>query len=85
MVNQLVELQRLKVDRVEELLALGLPDWRAPGLGAAITNVIERTRDEISANDRAMLADFVRRRFNRLDDVDTCWSTATFIQAISAS
>ena len=79
MVNRLVELQRLWGDRVEELLALGLPDWRAPALGAAITNVIERTRDEISAEDRAMLADFVRRLPNRFDDVDTCGLRDTLV------
>ncbi len=62
MVNRLVELQRLWGDRVEELLALGLPDWRAPALGAAITNVIERTRDEsqrrIALSLRTLCADF---------------------------
>jgi Ser/Thr protein kinase RdoA (MazF antagonist) len=79
MVNRLVELQRLWGDRVKELLALGLPDWRAPALGAAITNVIERTRDEISAEDRAMLADFVRRLPNRFDDVDTCGLRDTLV------
>ena len=79
MVNRLVELQRLWGDHVEELLALGLPDWRAPALGAAITNVIERTRDEISAEDRAALADFVRRLPNRFDDIDTCGLRDTLV------
>jgi hypothetical protein len=79
MVNRLVELQQLWSDRVEELLALGLPDWRAPALGAAITDVIERTRDEISAEDRAMLADFVRRLPDRFDDVATCGLRDTLV------
>ena len=79
MVNRLVELQRLWGDHLEELLALGLPDWRAPALGAAITNVIERTLDEISAEDRAVLADFVRRLPNRFDDVDTCGLRDTLV------
>jgi hypothetical protein len=39
MVNRLVELQRPWTDRVEELRALGLPDWRAPALRAAIADV----------------------------------------------
>jgi len=72
MVNRLVELQRRWSDCVPELLAIGLPDWRAPALGAAITDVIERTRDEIPAEDRAALAEFVRRLPGRFDDVDTC-------------
>jgi len=72
MVNLLVELQRQWGDRMEELLALGLPDWRAPTLGAAIANVVDRTRDEISAENRATLADFVRGLPRRFDDVAAC-------------
>ena len=79
MVNRLVELQRLWGNHLEELLALGLPDRRAPALGAAITNVIERTLDEISAEDRAVLADFVRRLPNRFDDIDTCGLRDTLV------
>jgi Ser/Thr protein kinase RdoA (MazF antagonist) len=79
MVNRLVELQRQWGDRVEELLALGLPDWRAPTLGAAITDVIARTRDEIPAEDRAVLADFVRQLPNRFDDVNTCGLRNTLV------
>src|SRR5262252_3093530 len=72
MVNVLVELQRLWSDRVEKLLALGLPDWRAPALCAAIAEVVVRTRDEVSAEDRAMLAHFVRGLPGRFDDVAAC-------------
>ena len=79
MVNRLVELQRQWGDRVEDLLALGLPDWRAPALGVAITNVIARTREEIPAEDRAVLADFVRRLPNRFDDVDRCGLQDTLV------
>jgi len=79
MVNRLVELQRRWSDCVPELLAIGLPDWRAPALGAAITDVIERTRDEIPAEDRAALAEFVRRLPGRFDDVDTCGLRDTLV------
>jgi len=72
MVNLLVELQRSWSGRVEELLALGLPDWRAPALAAAIADVVERTRSELSARDRATLADFVRGLPGRFDDVAAC-------------
>lgn len=60
MVSLLVELQCSWRGRVEELLALGLPDWRGPALAAAIADVVERTREEIAAEDRVTLADFVR-------------------------
>jgi hypothetical protein len=72
MVNLLVELQRAWGDRVAELLALGLPDWRAPALGAAIANVVERTRNEISAEDCATLSGFVRGLPSRFDEVAAC-------------
>jgi hypothetical protein len=79
MVNLLVELQRLWNDRVEELLALGLPNWRAPALGAAIAEVVERTRDEVPAEDRATLADFVRGLPGRFDDVAACGVRETLV------
>jgi Ser/Thr protein kinase RdoA (MazF antagonist) len=72
MVNLLVELQRAWGDRLAELLALGLPDWRAPALGAAIANVVERIRDQIPAEDRTTLAGFVRGLPRRFDDVAAC-------------
>jgi Ser/Thr protein kinase RdoA (MazF antagonist) len=72
MVNLLVELQRSWEGRVEELLALGLPDWRAPALGAAIAEVVERTREEIAAEDRITLADFVQGLPGRFDEVAGC-------------
>jgi hypothetical protein len=79
MVNLLVELQRQWSDRVEELLALGLPDWRAPALGAAIAEVVERTCEEVSAEDRATLAHFVRGLPGRFDDVAACGVRDTLV------
>jgi hypothetical protein len=79
MVNLLVELQRQWSDRVEELLALGLPDWRAPALGAAIAEVVERTCEEVSAEDRATLAHFVRELPGRFDDVAACGVRDTLV------
>jgi hypothetical protein len=72
MVNLLVELQCSWGGRVEELLALGLPDWRGPALGGAIADVIERTCEEIAAEDRITLADLVRGLPGRFDDVARC-------------
>jgi hypothetical protein len=72
MVSLLVDLQRRWGDRVEELLALGLPDWRAPALCSAIAGVVDRTRDEISAEDRVTLTEFVRGLPRRFDEVAAC-------------
>jgi Phosphotransferase enzyme family len=79
MVNLLVELQRQWSDRVEELLALGLPDWGAPALGAAIAEVVERTCEEVPAEDRATLAHFVRGLPGRFDDVAACGVRDTLV------
>ena len=79
MVNRLVELQRAWGNRVEELLALGLPDWRAPALGQAIMDVIERTRDDLPDEDRATLAEFVRGLPQRFDDVSACGLRDTLV------
>jgi hypothetical protein len=79
MVNRLVDLQRQCSGRVEELLALGLPDWRPPALCAAIARVIERTHDEIPAEDRAVLAEFVRRLPGRFDDIARCGLRDTLV------
>jgi Ser/Thr protein kinase RdoA (MazF antagonist) len=79
MVDLLVELQRIWADRVAELLALGLPDWRGPALAAAIANVVERTGDEISAEDRATLAGFVRGLPSRFDEAAACGLQDTLV------
>ena len=79
MVSLLVDLQRVWGDRVEELLALGLPDFRAPALGAAIANVVDWTRDETSAEDRVTLTDFVRGLPRRLDAVAACGLRDTLV------
>ena len=90
MVNLLVDLQRLWADRVAELLALGLPDWRAPALAAAIADVIDRMRDEISprigSRSRVLCADSpVGSMRWRLAAFETRWSMATSTRAIFAA
>jgi hypothetical protein len=72
MVDLLVDLQRRWTGRVEELLALGLPDWRAPALTSAITDVVDRARGEISAEDQATLSRFLRELPDRFDAVAAC-------------
>jgi hypothetical protein len=72
MVKVIVGLQRGWSDRVEELLALGLPDWRAAALSAAIVEVVDRTSDEVSADDRITLAGFLRNLPRRFKDIAAC-------------
>jgi Ser/Thr protein kinase RdoA (MazF antagonist) len=79
MVTLLVGLQRSWSGRVAELLALGLPDWRAPALGAAIASVIERTADELSVEDRATLKEFLRGLPGRFADLAACGLPDTLV------
>ncbi|WP_437672124.1 aminoglycoside phosphotransferase family protein [Sorangium sp. So ce131] len=68
LVSLLVGLQRDVSGQVDDLLALGLPDWRAPALTRLIADVLDRT-PELSAGDRTTLAGFVDalpERFRRL-------------------
>jgi hypothetical protein len=72
MVTLLVDLQGQWVGRVDELLALGLPDWRAAALTAAICEVIQTTADELSVADRATLDGFARTLPDRFAEVAAC-------------
>ena len=48
MVTLLVDLQRSWASRTDELLKLGLPDWRASALRVAIPAIIDRTTDQLT-------------------------------------
>jgi hypothetical protein len=79
MVTLLVGLQRSWSGRAGELLALGLPDWRAPTLAAAVAAVIERTADEMSPADRGTLRDFQRGLPARFAEVAACGLPDTLV------
>jgi Ser/Thr protein kinase RdoA (MazF antagonist) len=79
MVTLLVDLQRSWQGRVEELLALGLADWRAPALVPAIASVVERTADELDVADRAILAGFLDGLPQRFADIAACGLDDTLV------
>lgn len=79
MVTLLVGLQRVWSGRANELLALGLPDWRSPALGTAIASVIERAAHELPADDRAVLGEFVRGLPARFAAVAACGLPDTLV------
>lgn len=69
MVEQLVRIQEAWIGRVDELIDLGLPDWRAAGLTASIRAVIERVGAQLSLRDRRVLdrfGDSLDERFRQL-------------------
>jgi hypothetical protein len=79
MVTLLVDLQRAWIDRCDELLALGLPDSRAPSLCRAIASVVERTAGELTTAERAALAGFVAGLDERLAAVAACGVPDTLV------
>ncbi len=79
MVTLLVGLQRQWIDRTNELLALGLPDWRAPWLIAAVRQLVERAGPKLSGADRGTLATFVDGLYDRFASVDGCGLPDTLV------
>ena len=79
MVSLLVDLQRQWIGRVEELLAIGLPDWRGPALSTAIADVVERTGDQLDADDRQALLAFLSELPSRLEEVAACGLPDTLV------
>ncbi len=72
MVDLLVGLQTAWLGRADELLSLGLPDWRASSLRDRIAELVERRRDVLPAADRAALERFVDGLADRFAAVATC-------------
>jgi phosphotransferase family enzyme len=72
MISLLMGLQRRWVGRVDDLLALGLPDWRGPALAAAIADVLAGTADELEPDDRQTLDPFVAGLGERFDRLASC-------------
>ncbi|CAN5549159.1 hypothetical protein BH20CHL6_BH20CHL6_13680 [soil metagenome] len=79
MVTMLVDLQAKWMGRVDELLALNLPDWRGPALAEAIGAVVERVGPELSGRDRKVLSDFVACLEGRLVEVGACGLPDTLV------
>jgi hypothetical protein len=79
MVLLLVGLQREWLHRTDELLALGLPDWRAPALGPEIAGLVERLGPQLADNDRATLDRFVMGLPDRFADVASCGLPDTLV------
>ncbi|MGV1756823.1 phosphotransferase family protein [Rhizobium sp. A22-96] len=79
MVTVLVDIQASWIGRVEELRGMGLPDWRGPGLSMAIADVVQRTREELSADEHAALSRFVEGLAARFAEVDACGLPDTLV------
>jgi hypothetical protein len=76
MVDALVALQVEWIDRVDEVIAIGAPDWRAGPLVELAADVVSRGAP---SDIRAPLDDFIRAMPSILDDLATCGLPVTFV------
>ena len=79
LVTLLVGLQVQEVGHEDELLALGLPDWRAPVLSPAIEDVVRRHAAELSREDLRSLDELVAGLDRRWADLAACGLPDTLV------
>jgi hypothetical protein len=72
MVRLLVDLQLEWVDRLDELTALGAPDWRPDPLRVAATDVMSRTANELEPEDLQTLQRLLDHWDQRVAAVAEC-------------
>jgi len=79
LVRILVDLQAGWVDRSEELVADGVPDWRFEALAPAIDDVVARTWDDLDPADRGTLRGFVATFRSRRDGIESAGLPDTLV------
>jgi Ser/Thr protein kinase RdoA (MazF antagonist) len=79
MVTLLVALQMAWRHRLDDLQALGLPDWRGAALTAAISDVLERTRVDLPADDAMLLDNFIAGLPRRFLEIASCGLPDTLV------
>ena len=79
LVALLVGLQVQEVGHEDELLALGLPDWRGPVLSPAIEDVVRRHAADLSREDLRSLDELVAGLDRRWADLAACGLPDTLV------
>ena len=79
MIDLLIGLQQSWAGRVDELLALGLPDLRPPALIPAIRSVLARNAKDLAPEDLAVLAGFDKTLEARFAAVADCGLPDTLV------
>lgn len=72
MVDILLGIQGAWLGRTDELLEIGLPDWRAPALGGAIAALVDRAGPTLAIDDRTTLAAFLDGLPERFERIGAC-------------
>jgi Phosphotransferase enzyme family len=78
-VGAMVAIQQRVSERTDELLALGLPDWRWPALRALIDDVVDRHRHELEQHERDALAELQAGFDDRGAAIDACGLPMTLV------
>jgi Ser/Thr protein kinase RdoA (MazF antagonist) len=79
MVGFLVKLQTTWMDRLPELLSLGLPDWRLDKLGPAIARLVARCGNELGLEERRALDRLILGLPDRWTKIESCGLPATLV------
>ena len=79
LVELLIGLQVQEIGHEDELLALGLPDWRGPALSVAIEEVVRRHAPALDADVRQGLARLLDGLDRRWADLETCGLPDTLV------
>ncbi len=79
MIDILVTIQGQWCGRTEALLTMGLPDWRAEPLSAAIADVLDRTASQLGPDDRQALDRFVAQQPARFAALAACGIPDTIV------
>lgn len=79
LVSMLVALQAEWAARVDELLALGLPDWRGAALHEAVEDVVRRNSHQLTNDDRGTLDELVEGMSQRFVAIDECGIPNTLV------
>lgn len=79
MVDLLVSLQLQWLGRTDELLALGLPDWRPEAFVPLAADVVDRTADQLDTTVVSRLRALVDDLPRRFADIESCGVPATLV------
>jgi hypothetical protein len=80
-VESLVAIQHRVSARLDELLALGLADWRWPALRTSIEDVVDRHRGELDRGENLALDALVEAFDTRASDIDACGLRMTLVHS----